>query len=111
MADYKIKRTQTGFGNTTETSFEATGVDYLNDELVKSLFGGAKAQQIITEGKPEEETVLAEIPSSRPDVKHEVVAIYDNAGIPSIMHCFTKVTNEELFGGSSKTHGALDHSQ
>lgn len=107
MADYKIKRTQTGFGNTTETSFEATGVDYLNDELVKSLFGGAKAQQIITEGKPKEETVLAEIPSSRPDVKHEVVAIYDNAGIPSIMHHFTRVTNEELFGGSSKTHGAF----
>lgn len=107
MADYKIKRTQTGFGNTTETSFKATGVDYLNDELVKSLFGGAKAQQIITEGKPEKETVLAEIPSSRPDVKHEVVAIYDNAGIPSIMHRFTRVTNEELFGGSSKTHGAF----
>lgn len=106
MADYKIKRTLTGFGNTTETSFEATGVDYLNDELVKSLFGGEKAQRIITEGKPEE-TVLAEIPSSRPDVKHEVVAIYDNAGIPSIMHRFTRVTNEELFGGSSKTHGAF----
>lgn len=106
MADYKIKRTQTGFGNTTETSFEATGVDYLNDELVKSLFGGEKAQRIITDRKPEE-TVLAEIPSSRPDVKHEVVAIYDNAGIPSIMHRFTRVTNEELFGGSSKTHGAF----
>lgn len=106
MADYKIKRTQTGFGNTTETSFEATGVDYLNDELVKSLFGGEMAQRIITEEKPEE-TVLAEIPSSRPDVKHEVVAIYDNAGIPSIMHRFTRVTNEELFGGNSKTHGAF----
>lgn len=106
MADYKIKRTQTGFGNTTETSFEATGVDYLNDELVKSLFGGEKAQRIITDRKPEE-TVLAEIPSSRPDVKHEVVVIYDNAGIPSIMHRFTRVTNEELFGGSSKTHGAF----
>lgn len=41
------------------------------------------------------------------DVKHEVVAIYDNAGIPSFMHRFKKITNKELFGGSDKTHGAF----
>ena len=33
-----------------------------------------------------------------PGVEHDVVAIYDNAGIPSIMHRFRRVTNKELFG-------------
>ena len=37
----------------------------------------------------------------------DVVAIYDNAGIPSIMHRFRKTTNKELFGGSEKIHGAF----
>lgn len=32
-----------------------------------------------------------------PGVEHDVVAIYDNAGIPSIMHRFRRVTNKELF--------------
>ena len=106
MADYKITRTQAGFGNTTETTFEATGIDYLNDELVKTLFAGARPQ-IITEAQPEAEKVLAEIPSGRPDVKHEVVAIYDNAGIPSIMRKFSRVTNAELFGGREDLHPAF----
>lgn len=40
-------------------------------------------------------------------VQWDVVAIYDNAGLPSIMHRFRRVTNEELFGGSRKTHPAF----
>ena len=32
----------------------------------------------------------------------DVVAIYDNAGIPSIMHRFRRITNRELFGGSER---------
>ena len=35
------------------------------------------------------------------------MAIYDNAGIPSFMHRFRKVTNKELFGGSDKTNAAF----
>ena len=35
-----------------------------------------------------------------PGVEHDVVAIYDNAGIPSIMHRFRRVTNKGAFGGS-----------
>ena len=42
-----------------------------------------------------------------PGVEHDVVAIYDNAGIPSIMHRFRRVTNKELFGGSNAVHPAF----
>lgn len=42
-----------------------------------------------------------------PGVEHDVVAIYDNAGIPSIMHRFRRVTNKELFGGSDAAHPAF----
>lgn len=41
------------------------------------------------------------------NLEHAVVAIYDNAGIPSFMHRFRKVTNKELFGGSDKTNAAF----
>ena len=41
-------------------------------------------------------------------VESDVVVIYDNAGIPSIMRRFRKKTNAELFeGGSDKTHPAF----
>lgn len=39
--------------------------------------------------------------------EHDVVAIYDNAGIPSIMHRFRRITDKELFGGSDKVHPAF----
>ena len=38
---------------------------------------------------------------------HDVVAIYDDAGIPSIMHRFRRVSNKELFGGEDKPHPAF----
>lgn len=41
------------------------------------------------------------------NLEHAVVAIYDNAGIPSFMHRFRKMTNKELFGGSDKTNAAF----
>lgn len=37
----------------------------------------------------------------------DVVAIYDEAGIPSIMHRFRRTTNKDLFGGSEKDHPAF----
>ena len=40
-------------------------------------------------------------------VDWDVVAIYDDAGIPSIMHRFRRVSNKELFGGSDKPHPAF----
>lgn len=40
-------------------------------------------------------------------VKEETVVIYDDAGIPSIMRKFSRVTNAELFAGSDKPHPAF----
>lgn len=40
-------------------------------------------------------------------VEHDVVAIYDDAGIPSIMHRFRRMTDKELFGGSDTIHPAF----
>lgn len=34
----------------------------------------------------------------------DIVAVYDEAGIPSIMRRFKRMTNEELFDGSDKLH-------
>ena len=41
-----------------------------------------------------------------PGADWDVVAIYDDAGIPSIMHRFRRMSNKELFGGSDKPHPA-----
>lgn len=40
-------------------------------------------------------------------VERDVVVIYDDVGIPSIMHRFRRVTNKELFGGSDQVHPAF----
>lgn len=40
-------------------------------------------------------------------IERDVVVIYDDAGIPSIMRRFHKMTNKELFGGSDKTNAAF----
>ena len=42
-----------------------------------------------------------------PGAYWDVVAIYDDAGIPSIMHRFRRMSNKELFGGSDKPHPAF----
>ncbi len=39
--------------------------------------------------------------------EHNVVAIYDDVGIPSIMHRFRRASNKELFGGEDKPHPAF----
>lgn len=100
MSEVKIKRTVTAGEHSTEMVFEAKELDYLHEDLIKSLFGTVEAQA--------EKTVeVANIPTNRPDVKCDVVAIYDNAGIPSFMYRFTLVSNKELFGGSDKPHPAF----
>lgn len=101
MAEFKIRQVQNTGDYSTETLFEAKDIDYINENLIKSLFGREAA------GQPEETVKLVDVPTSQPGLKHDVVAIYDNAGIPSIMHRFTKATNKELFGGSDKTHPAF----
>lgn len=47
-------------------------------------------------------------PAATTGVNWDVVAIYDDAGIPSIMHRFKRMTNAELFeGGSDAAHPAF----
>ena len=48
-------------------------------------------------------------PTVHPDgVKEETIVIYDDAGIPSIMRKFSRVSNAELFeGGSDEPHPAF----
>lgn len=105
MAEIKIKQVENTGDYSTETVFEANGVDSLNEGLIKSLFGtkiqGAEATP------PESVTQLATVAKNASGVDWDVVAIYDNEGIPSIMHRFRKVTNKELFGGSDKPHPAF----
>ena len=58
------------------------------------------------ENRAVNEEITAPIPVED-GMEWNVVAIYDNAGIPSIMHRFRRVTNKELFGGSDKVHPAF----
>lgn len=102
MAEVKIRKTETSGDYSTETVFEAKELDYLNEGIIKGLFGTAGGEAIT-----DKEVKLADVPVSQPGMKCEVVAIYDNAGIPSIMRRFTRVTNKELFGGSDKPHPAF----
>jgi hypothetical protein len=53
------------------------------------------------------EVGIGETKEAEPQISSDVVVIYDNAGIPSIMRRFKKVTNKELFGGSDKTNAAF----
>lgn len=79
-----------------ETEIRAEGCDELIKQLAASFIGEKK-----------EQTVQIIQPERVGDIEHDVVAIYDNAGIPSFMHRFRKITNRELFGGSEKTHPAF----
>lgn len=102
MTEVKIRKTETTGDYSMETVFEAKELEYLNEGIIKGLFGTAGGETIT-----EKEVKLADVPVSQPGMKCEVVAIYDNAGIPSIMRRFTRVTNKELFGGSDKPHPAF----
>lgn len=101
MAEIKIRQSKTVGRYNSETTFEAKDLEYLHEDLIKTLFSGEAAEQ------PEHTVKLADIPTTQPGVKCDVVAIYDNEGIPSIMRRFTRVTNKELFGGSEKPHPAF----
>ena len=80
-------------------------------EYLKHRIGEELRAAKLRHGDPVEQTEktveVADIPTNRPDVKCDVVAIYDNAGIPSFMYRFTRVSNKELFGGSDKPHPAF----
>ncbi|KAB0577250.1 Sulfatase-modifying factor enzyme 1 [Fusobacterium naviforme] len=80
-----------------DTEFMAEGSDALVMAALDKLKKKGEDEKVIA--RPEKQPVSG--------AEWDVVAIYDNAGIPSIMHRFRKITNKELFGGSDKTAGAF----
>lgn len=100
MARIKMDVKGNPFGIEGNTSFEAEGGDNLVAGAFRDFAG-------ILIGKPETVKVIA-TPQEQPQgAVWDVVAIYDDFGIPSIMHRFRKITNKELFGGSDKINPAF----
>lgn len=104
MAEMKIRHTETAGDYSSETVFEGKDLEFIHEDLLKTLFG-VKNVAPAPEGK--KEVKLAAVETKQPGVEGNVVAIYDNAGIPSFMYKFTRVSNKELFGGSDKPHSAF----
>lgn len=100
MARIKMDVKGNPFGIEGNTSFEAEGGDNLVAGAFRDFAG-------ILAGKPGAVEVIA-TPQEQPQgTVWDVVAIYDDFGIPSIMHRFRKITNKELFGGSDKINPAF----
>lgn len=102
----KIKITTGVMGVVT---MEAEGESYFVGEETKALFdflsrkaGTKNAEEVVPQ-----DIVKPVIPAPVDGVKEETVVIYDDAGIPSIMRKFSRVTNAELFGGTDKPHPAF----
>lgn len=101
MSELKVKIETTA---SKAMKFEAEGNDTAVQAVTNAfvgLAGGTPAEQ------PEKVVKIADVQTASPEVEAAVVAIYDNAGIPSFMYRFKKTTNAELFGGSDKTHPAF----
>lgn len=101
MAEIVYTKNYSAGEHQSEVELRAEG----SDELIKEL--AAKAISVLKEDLKTEKTVQITQPERFGEMEHDVVAIYDNAGIPSFMHRFRKITNKELFGGSEKTHPAF----
>lgn len=95
MPNIKIQQTKDGH----ETSLEMTGYNSLDMNLIKCLFGTEKPLPALSREAAQ--------PAIKNGVKEETVVIYDDAGIPSIMRKFSRVTNAELFGGTAHPHPAF----
>lgn len=104
MAKIKIKRTETSGDYSSETIFESKDLDFIKEDLLKTLFG---TKNIASAPGKNKEVKLTTVETKQPGVEGNVVAIYDNAGIPSFMYKFTRISNKELFGGSDKPHPAF----
>ncbi len=94
--------------NGNVTVMEAKGKSGFLGEQTKALYeflGENAGEKNVEKIIPQEIIKTGTIPSN--GVKEETVIIYDDFGLPSIMRKFSKVTNEELFGGSDNTHPAF----
>lgn len=98
---------------TREFCLEVKGPEeFVSEEMVRAKLFAARKNELVRKPKTNAEKRNTEekvTSTTQVDdgVEHEVVAIYDNSGIPSFMHRFRKVTNKELFGGSDKVHPAF----
>lgn len=101
----KVEMHHFGFYMSAEGTDKFTGkqaaafLDYVERENIRAASED--------EGKPEQITPCTDAETPPDGMEHDVVAIYDNAGIPSIMHRFRRITNKELFGGSYRVHPAF----
>lgn len=107
MSELKVKiETADNLDAVSKTmKFEAEGSDAAVQAVTNAFIGLAGGETPAEQ--PEKVVKVADIQTSNPAVEAAVVAIYDNAGIPSFMYRFKKTTNAELFGGSDKTHPAF----
>lgn len=89
-----------------KTTFKVEGKESFAREMCERFLKEQEENQnIIITGAT---VKVGDIPQENPEVKEEVVAIYDNEGIPSFMYRFTKKKNSELFqGGKEKVHPAF----
>ena len=100
----KVLYTYFGLGMAAEGSEKfaadqaAAFLAYAERDSIRSVAADAPAEVPVPLTEPER------VPGG---MEHDVVAIYDNAGIPSIMHRFRRITDKELFGGSDKVHPAF----
>lgn len=96
-------------GNTLELS---GGYDYFNtvDGFYKAIMElkGIPTSEL-SETKPVLPLTAPQTLRFNPfdDMQQDVVAIYDDAGIPSIMHRFRKIRNKDLFDGNCGIHRAF----
>ena len=105
MENIKIKRTDTVGDYRVETLLEASDLKFLNRNLVETLFCNRNFESRPRNCEKTVEGAKTVIHDNR--VKEETVVVYDNAGIPSVMRKFSRITNAELFGGSDKPHPAF----
>ena len=79
----------------------------VSDKLIPKLFVDGYRDPENGDETCEDVKPLTASEQVAPGAQWDVVAIYDDAGIPSIMHRFRRVSNKELFGGSDKPHPAF----
>lgn len=79
----------------------------VSDKLIPKLFVDSCRDPEDGDETCEEVKPLTQPEQVTPGAQWDVVAIYDDAGIPSIMHRFRRMSNKELFGGSDKPHPAF----
>ena len=104
MSQAEIKRMFTVSGDEQSYSLRVEGNDKTVTDISAKFMDYIKSE-FDSDISDDEEVACPPITN---DIQHDVVAIYDNANLPSFMHRFRRKTNAELFdGGSNKVHPAF----